>query len=72
MCILNLAKINLRKSEISNLHEEWKIQHFQILEQASKNGMVVDAPPPPPQRSPGPCYMQGPEKIKLKKVIKKI
>jgi hypothetical protein len=27
---------------------------------------------PPPQRSPGPCYMQGPEKIKLKKVIKKI
>jgi hypothetical protein len=51
MCILNLAKINLRKSEISNLHEEWKIQHFQILEQASKNGMVVDAPPPPPKEA---------------------
>ena len=37
----NFREFLLKKIEIPKLHEEWKIQHFQVKEQASKNGGVV-------------------------------
>jgi hypothetical protein len=37
----NFREFLLKKNEISKLHEEWKIQYFQVKGQASKNGGVV-------------------------------
>jgi hypothetical protein len=51
----NFSQKNLEKNEISKFHEEWKIQHFQELGQASRNGGAISAPPPPsPVKKPRP------------------
>jgi hypothetical protein len=42
----NFSQKNSKENEIFKLHEEWKIEHFQVQEQASRNGGAVYTPSP--------------------------